>query len=144
MIILQRIIQEEVLFTLCKKCYINLHLHIQILTSVLDIPVKTVLHVKIFPVVTCAGVKQVLQEGTARQVSQPALFISNTLLLFIYPFWNHELFAIYLDRVNFINFVFMNVFNLSWIFFKKKSEQKRCYKSKHKVSFQTIPPSQCI
>ena len=39
------------------------------LTSVLDLRVKTVLHVLIFTGVTSADVKQVLQEGTATQVS---------------------------------------------------------------------------
>ena len=39
------------------------------LTNVLEVPVKTALNVLIFPGVTCAVVKQVLQERTATQVS---------------------------------------------------------------------------
>ena len=55
--------------------------------SVLDLLVRTALHVKIFPGITCADVKQVLQERTVTQVSYSALFlISIPFLQTIYPF----------------------------------------------------------
>ena len=76
------------------------------LTNVLDILVKTALNVLIFPGVTCAVVRQVLQGRTATQVSQLALFSIPT------PFYNLsicELFAISLRGFYFFNFAFGNL-----------------------------------
>ena len=79
------------------------------LTNVLDLLVKTALNVQIFPGVTCAVVKEVLQGRTATQVSQLALFSIPT------PFYNltiYERFAVSLRGFYLINFEFVNVFYL--------------------------------
>ena len=80
----------------------------------LDLLVKTALHVKIFSGVTYADVKQVLQEETA--------IYNLSIHLELWTFCNLELqtFTVSSEGFNFINFAFENVIDAcSGLFLKK-------------------------